>query len=191
MDTVPGGSMAPQQSWWSRNWKWFVPVGCLGLLASCGCLGFFLVGWGVSKVGNNMGAYAEAVTIATTDDEVEAALGTPIQGSLPRQTSMSTHNGRTQARFTIPLDGPKADGVLHVDAVEEGSGWSYNTLAVELEDGRRIDLRDVAPGPIPKDLEEPDLPQGEDPAPPPPPPAPPAPQEDGPGSGKDGSDINL
>ena len=22
-----------QTSWWQKNWKWFVPVGCLGLLA--------------------------------------------------------------------------------------------------------------------------------------------------------------
>src|SRR5437879_7062474 len=27
--TVP---LTPRPNWWNRNWKWFVPVGCLGTL---------------------------------------------------------------------------------------------------------------------------------------------------------------
>lgn len=188
MDSVPGDSMAPPQSWWSRNWKWAAPIlGCLGLVASCGCLGALFLGWGLKSLGDNMGAYTEAVSIATSDDEVRAVLGQPVQGGLPRQTSVQSNNGRTHARLTIPLDGAKADGVLHVDAVEEGNGWSYSTLAVELEDGRRIDLRDVAPGPVPRD-EPLDLPSDEDA--PAPPPAPPPPPQGPPGNGQE-SDINL
>ncbi len=184
MDSMPEGSMAPQ-SWWSRNWKWAAPIlGCLGLVASCGCLGALFLGWGLKSLGDNMGAYTEAVAIATSDDEVGAVLGQPLQAGMPRQTSVQSRNGRTHARLAIPLDGAKADGVLHVDAVEEGNGWSYNTLAVELEDGRRIDLRDVAPGPMPGEAPEP--PSGED-APPPPPPAPPP----APKSPQGDNDINL
>jgi hypothetical protein len=194
MDSMPGGSMAPQQSWWSRNWKWVLPVGCLGMLASCGCLGFAFLGWGLSTLGDNMGAYTEAVAIATGDDEVRAVLGPPVQGGLPSQTSMETRNGRKHARFAIPLDGTQADGVLHVDAEEDGGGWSYQKLEVELQDGRRIDLRDVAPGPMPggqDEAGEPGPPSEEDGALPPPPPGPPPPPEGPPGSGQGGSDINL
>jgi hypothetical protein len=194
MDSMPEGSMAPPPSWWSRNWKWAAPIlGCLGLVASCGCLGALFLGWGLSTLGDNMGAYTEAVAIATGDDEVQAVLGPPVKGGMPRQTSMQTRNGRTHARFTIPLDGTKADGVLHVEATENDSVWSYTTLEVELADGRRIDLRDVAPGPMPGEREEPDEPSQEDEAlpPPPPPGAPPPPPEGPPGSGPGGSDINL
>ena len=145
MDTMPEGSLVPQRGWWSRNWKWVVPVGCLGTLASCGCLGAAIVVMGLSSL-TKLGAYTEAVAIATSDAEVRRELGTPIDTGWPRQSSVSSNNGRTQARFSIPLDGPQADGTLHVDAEkEDDSEWRYRTLDVELENGTRIDLRDDAP----------------------------------------------
>ena len=113
---------------------------------------------------------------AANDAEVRRALGTPIDTKLPRQSSVNSNNGRTHARFTIPLDGPQADGVLHVDAQKEGEGeWEYRTLAVELEDGTRIDLRDDAAPP--RGPEEPDVGSEEQDLPPstPKPPVPPEP----------------
>ncbi|MFP2925302.1 cytochrome c oxidase assembly factor Coa1 family protein [Pyxidicoccus sp. 3LG] len=205
MDTMPEGSMAPQRGWWGRNWKWAVPVGCLGILASCGCLGAILVGAGLSSL-TKVGAYTEAVAIATSDEEVRARLGPPIDSSWPRQSSVNSANGRTEARYSIPLDGAKTDGTLHVEAEQDGGGeWRYSTLEVELEDGTRIDLRDRAnpslqDGPD-SEPEEPEAEPGEDF--PPPTPKPPTPPElplgdDAPGRGegeeeprKGGSDIEL
>ncbi|MCP3164642.1 cytochrome c oxidase assembly factor Coa1 family protein [Myxococcus qinghaiensis] len=187
MDASPEGSLVPQQGWWSRNWKWFVPVGCLGVLASCGCLGFALVGFGYSSL-KNMDAFTEAVAIARSDAEVRSALGTPIDNGLPKQTSVQTVNGVTHARLAIPLDGPQADGLLHVDATKQGEGeWEYDTLAVELEDGSRIDLRDDAPRERPNAFPED---EGADEAPLPPPTEPPGREEDAPARGRD-SDIEL
>jgi len=171
MDTMPEGSLVPQRGWWSRNWKWFVPVGCLSLLASCGCLGAILLGVGFSSL-SKVGAYTEAVAIATSDAQVRRALGSPIDTGLPQQSSLSSSHGRTQARFTIPLDGPEADGLLRVDAEqqEDSAKWRYSTLAVELEDGTLIDLRDDAPSPPGQDAPEEDseegLPQPPTPKPP-------------------------
>lgn len=187
MSATPEGSLVPQQGWWGRNWKWVVPVGCLGLLASCGCLGFALVGLGVSSLSGNMGAYTEAVAIATNDAQVRKALGPPIKASgLPKQTSVNSINGVTHARLAIPLDGANADGMLQVDAQKEGDGdWHYNVLTVEVEDGTRIDLRDDAPDT--RDA----LPDGDDSgAPPPPIEEPPGRDGHKPEPGKD-SDIEL
>lgn len=200
MDASPEGSLAPQQGWWSRNWKWVVPVGCLGTVASCGCLGAIIVAVGLSSL-TKVGAYTEAVALATSDAEVRRELGTPIDTGWPRQSSVSTSNGRTEARFSIPLDGPRADGTLHVDSEEERGERRYRSLYVELEDGTRIDLRDDAPSPPPRGLEEPDAPSEEDrdvppPPRPPPPPEPPLGAEP-PGRGEDappregGNDIEL
>lgn len=172
MDTVP------QRGWWSRNWKWVVPVGCLGFVASCGCLGAVLLWLGFSSL-SKMGAYTEAVALATGDAEVQRALGTPIDPGLPRNSSVNSSNGRTEARFTIPLDGPQADGTLHVDAeqAEGGAEWHYRTLSVELEDGRTIDLREDAPeAPEAPGDEAPGGEPGED-GMPPPTPKPPVPPE--------------
>ena len=159
MDT-PEGNLAPQRGWWSRNWKWVLPVGCLGMLATCGCLGAVLFGavFGAIK---NTGAYTEAVAIAISDSEVQAVLGPPIETSLP-QGSVNSSNGRTSAELTIPLDGSKADGVLRVEAVDRGSGWDYSVLQVEVPGQQPIDLRDKAGGSIPRELPTPDGPPMEE-----------------------------
>src|SRR5438876_830195 len=60
----------PQAGWWSRNWKWFVPVGCLSLLATCGCCigGVFLVGYqGYKGINGDQGARPD-VTVEPAAD---------------------------------------------------------------------------------------------------------------------------
>ena len=174
METSPEGNMAPQRSWWSRNWKWAVPVGCLGLMVSC--CGFALVagalGW--NTITNNP-ASVRAVEIAQADSEVQAVLGTPIQTSpWKQQSEVSYKNGRSTAQATIELDGPKADGVLRIDAIELNDNWSYLVLEVEVPGRQPIDLRHKTGGPPRREL-----------APPTPdaPPAPNAPPSPGPGQG--------
>ncbi|MDY7231935.1 cytochrome c oxidase assembly factor Coa1 family protein [Hyalangium rubrum] len=162
---TPEGNLAPQPSWWSRNWKWAVPVGCLGVLASCGCLGALIFGVAFSAVKNNM-AYEQAVNIATTDDEVQAVLGTPITTGMP-SGAVNSMNGRSSAELAIPLDGPKEDGVLRIEATKQGEEWDYSMLQVEVPGREPIDLRDRVGGGTPRELAPP-TPD----APPPPPPPP-------------------
>ncbi len=169
MDT-PDGNLAPQRGWWSRNWKWVVPVGCLGMLATCGCLAAVIVGVVFGAI-NNTGDYTEAVAIATSDSEVQATLGTPIDTSFP-QGSVNSSNGRSTANLTIPLDGAKADGVLRVEAVDNGGGWRYSVLQVEVPGRQPIDLRDRTGGgnpeqPVPPSPDGMEPPTGDDDAPPP------------------------
>src|SRR4051812_50045158 len=68
----------PQGGWWSRNWKWFVPVGCLSLLATCGCCigGSLLFTFNAVKSSR---AYQEGVARAKADPDVQKALGTPVE----------------------------------------------------------------------------------------------------------------
>jgi hypothetical protein len=153
METTPEGSMAPRQGWWSRNWKWVLPVGCLGMLASCGCLAAVVLGvvFGAIK---NTGAYTEAVAIAMSDDEVRATLGTPITTGLP-SGSVKTENNRGTASLSIPLEGSKASGTLQVDATQRGGEWSYTTLEVVVPGQPPIDLRDRVGGGTQRELAPP------------------------------------
>ncbi|MEW6431176.1 MAG: hypothetical protein AB1730_06670 [Myxococcota bacterium] len=43
------GAPAPQQGWFSRNWKWLVGVGCLGVAGCCGL--FTLAGYVMNEAG--------------------------------------------------------------------------------------------------------------------------------------------
>ncbi|HYI03166.1 cytochrome c oxidase assembly factor Coa1 family protein [Hyalangium sp.] len=188
METTPEGGMAPRRSWWSRNWKWAVPVGCLGLLASCGCLGAIAVYAGFNAVKNNE-AYVQALAIAMSDDEVQATLGTPINTSLwNQQSSVANKDNEITAKFSVPLDGSKADGILRGDAIKIGNTWSYRVFQVEVPGQEPIDLRDkVGGGPPPGRQPMPSTPDE-------PPPAAPdedAPAEDGEDEGQGEQDVNL
>ncbi|RKH55368.1 cytochrome c oxidase assembly factor Coa1 family protein [Corallococcus llansteffanensis] len=144
MPTMPEGDYAPapRQGWWSRNWKWVAPVGCLGLMGSCVGMVALAIGWGYSSV-KDMGAYTEALALAQDDPHVQKALGTPFKPGFPSNTQVSTANGLTHAELVVPLDGPKADGTLNVVADKRGEDWAFRTLYVQLDDGGRIDLLDT------------------------------------------------
>lgn len=153
--TRPEGDFAPapRQGWWSRNWKWAVPVGCLGMLGSCFCLAAVAVGWGYASF-KDMGAYTDAIAEAQEDPHVQQALGGTFKPGFPSHSQVSSVNGRAHAEFTVPLDGPKADGTLHAVADKDGESWTFHTLYVQLEDGSRIDLLDTGEAPP----EEPEVP---------------------------------
>ncbi len=198
MESMPEGGMAPQPSWWSRNWKWAAPAGCLALF-SCGCLGFVVMGIGAAGAGIAAVAKAapmdEAIQAATADPEVRRTLGTPIQAGWQRQISVNSNNGRGHATLSIPLDGPTADGVLHAEADKDGETWNFSRLVVEVPGSRDIDLLESSGGSAPpSEPSEPRAPR------PPRPPAPPPGNTDAPedtdapqdtGDTQGGSDINL
>lgn len=142
---TPEGNMAPQRSWWSRNWKWAAPVGCLGLIGSCGCLTVVLIalGFGAAK---NSTPYEQAVSIAKSDSEVQATLGPPIESSWSMQSSVHLGDGQSTAEFSVPLKGTKKEGVLHIQASKSGKEWEYQVLQVEVPGQEPIDLMDKVGG---------------------------------------------
>jgi hypothetical protein len=193
MESMPeGGGMAPQPSWWSRNWKWAAPLGCLGLM-SCGCLGAIVLGLGA--LGGGMAALAsgpmdDAIHAASQDPEVQRALGSPIHagGLLNRQVSIQTENGQGHARLHIPLEGPKGHGELDAEAAKEGGKWNFSRLVVEVPGQQDIDLLDTSGGsapPSPQPPKPPKTPKGQQ--------APPPPGHTGkaPEGTQDGRDIEL
>jgi hypothetical protein len=154
MDTSPEGNMAPRGGWFSRNWKWAVPVGCLGIIASCVCMGAIAGFMGFNAIKNNA-AYVQALTIAMTDDEVRATLGEPIDTSFMGQnSSVKIEGGRSVAQFAIPMKGSKAEGTLRVDAVKTGEQWEYQVLQVDVAGREPIDLLHKVGGP-PRERQQP------------------------------------
>ncbi len=141
--------MAPQRGWWSRNWKWVVPTGCLGLLLSCGCLGPLVCGATVFESLRGSGVVVDAVAMVKQSPEVKETLGEPIESSMPRQISIQSNDEEGTARFAIPLQGPKASGTLYGEAYKRGEEWSFTTLRVEVPDHPVINLLGEPPKPAP------------------------------------------
>ena len=131
---------AERPGWWSRNWKWFVPVGCLSMVVVIALFvaGIVLIVFGAMKSSD---AYKTAVARAKANPEVVAALGTPIEEGMFVSGKTNVDGSSGEADLTIPISGPKGKAKIYAIATKRAGRWNYTTLEVEV-DGRdeRIDL---------------------------------------------------
>ena len=147
MDPTQPTSLEPdQRGWWSRNWKWFVPTGCLTFVviaALLGCAIFFVV----TKAMRASDAYQKAFDTAKDDRRVVAALGKPITPGYFTTGSINVSGPSGEAELSIPISGPKGKGTIYLEATKSAGEWTYSKLEVELtESGERIDLKEKEDG---------------------------------------------
>ncbi len=133
-----GGYARP--SWWSRNWKWFLPLGCVGslllLAAFVGMIVTFV--FGVMKSSD---VYKTALARAQADPRVTQALGSPINGGMFLAGSIKVNGAGGYAELAIPISGPQGDGTIQTRATKENGTWNYSKLQVLVKNtGETIDL---------------------------------------------------
>ncbi|HEV7891324.1 MAG TPA: cytochrome c oxidase assembly factor Coa1 family protein [Pyrinomonadaceae bacterium] len=128
-----------------RNWKWMLPVGCLGLiLAGVAVIGgIFLVAMSAMKSSD---VYKGALDRARSNPEAVAALGEPIKDGWLVQGNVNFSGGSGTANLQIPVSGPKKSGTIQARAVYEGDAWMYERLDLIVEGGGTISLLDRAAG---------------------------------------------
>ena len=127
-------------NWWSRNWKWFVPVGCLStlLLFAAGVALLLSFVFGMMK---STDVYSQALQRAKADPQVMAALGSPIADGYFTSGSIQETGPSGSAELSIPISGPKGSATIYLEARKSTGQWSFNKLVVEIEHpNRRIDL---------------------------------------------------
>lgn len=141
---LPAGAPAPppgQPGWWQRHWKWAVPV----LVAILGVLFLAAIGLFVYGMFSMMGSSdvaMEAKRRAQQDARVVEALGQPIEPGWFIQGNQQINGPNGAASLQIPLEGPKADADLYIEAVKRVGRWRYRTLTVVVEgQSTDIDLR--------------------------------------------------
>jgi hypothetical protein len=133
-----------EKSWWSRNWKWLVPAGCLAVIL----VGVVLVAlFATTIVGVVFGAirssdvYQQALKEAQTNPAAVQALGTPIEPGLWVSGSISVTGLTGSADITIPVSGPKGSGTLYVVARKSAGAWEFTVLQLAVAgSAKRIDL---------------------------------------------------
>ena len=130
----------PRESWWTRNWKWFVPVGCLTTVvvfaAGIAALMFFV--FGLMKSSD---AYVDAMAKTRASSAIVAALGEPIEEGFMASGSINTTGPSGDAKLAIPISGPNGEATVYLEASKSAGRWVFSTLEVEIDsDGRRIDL---------------------------------------------------
>src|SRR6185437_2204968 len=151
--------MPPMQvqrpSWFSRNWKWFVPtviVGAILLLALFigGIAALVFTGIKSSE------PYQYAVTIASADARVTTQLGAPVMPGWYATGNINVSDSSGNADLAIPLNGTLRHGTVYVVARKSAGVWHYRMLQVAIDgEAERINLLPTPPSPEPdKDNED-------------------------------------
>ena len=129
----------PRPGWWSRNWKWFVPLGCLTMIG-------FVVVFVAAIIAIVFGAmkssdvYKTGVARAKSHPAVIEALGSPIEEGLFLSGKTNVNGSSGEADLSVPLSGPKGKGTLYIVATKSAGQWNYSQLVLAKADGQRIDL---------------------------------------------------
>ena len=143
-----------KKSWWSRNWKWFVPVGCLsGLVLFVGSAALILsFVFGMLKSSD---PYKEALSKTKAHPAVIEALGTPLEEGYFTSGSIHISGPSGKAELAIPISGPKGTGTIYLVAQKTAGEWSFSKLVVEVDKPKqRMDLLQetpAQPNPSPND----------------------------------------
>lgn len=129
-----------EKKWWNRNWKWIVPVGCLGaliLIVGLGAMIVYLV-FGFVKSSET---YKQAVAKARTNSAVIEALGSPLKEGLLVAGSINISGSSGEADLAIPISGPKGKAILYAVATKSAGKWTLTTLELSIKaSGERIDI---------------------------------------------------
>jgi hypothetical protein len=139
----PLSPQPPRGNWWTRNWKWFVPTGCLTLVAMTvlfvACIVFL-----VFSVMKSSDAYKIAVARAKSDQRVGAALGTPISEGMFSSGKTNVNGQSGEADLGIPISGPKGKATIYAVATKSEGTWSFSKLDVKIDGtGETIDLNET------------------------------------------------
>ena len=128
------------KNWWGRNWKWFVPVGCLGSLVLFAGFAVLIISivFGVMKSSD---VYKDAVAKAKAHPFVQESIGTPIKEGMFITGNINTSGPSGEANLSIPISGPNGEGTIYVVAEKSAGQWKFSTLVVQIkESNQRIDL---------------------------------------------------
>ena len=128
-----------KRGWWSRNWKWFVPVGCLSILAAIAVVIVLIVTlvFGALKSSD---VYKQAMSKATANPTVISELGQPIESGWMVSGSISVSGSSGEADISIPISGPKKSGTIFAVGRKSAGEWKFSRLEVEVPDRPRINL---------------------------------------------------
>ncbi|PCJ62944.1 MAG: hypothetical protein COA79_02100 [Planctomycetota bacterium] len=129
-----------KKNWWGRNWKWFVPIGCFGLVALFMCF-FAAIFFFVFSMMKSSDAYKQGFSTAINNEEVQLALGTPIEAGMFVAGNINVSGASGQANLSIPISGPLGDATIYLEATKSGGRWSFHNLEVEITgSGQSINL---------------------------------------------------
>jgi len=138
-------SQPPGPNWWSRNWKWVVPVivvaGLVGVvLAALPLVAIYFFASFFLHTMKTSGGYQEALAAVRANPAALRALGTPIKDGWLPTGNIEAGGSSGVADLAIPISGPDGGGTLYASATRSMGDWHLTMLVLQLKTGERIDL---------------------------------------------------
>ena len=151
---IPAGSTPsqPPRGWFTRNWAWFLPLGCLGVFALGAVFAMAVVTF-VFGVVKSSEPYRHGIGAAKNNPEAVQALGLPIREGYFVAGKINVTGDSGTADLQIPVSGSKAKGKIYVVGEKKMGTWHYEILRLKMDgSGDEIDLGSASEG----SLEAPD-----------------------------------
>ncbi|TGN29148.1 cytochrome c oxidase assembly factor Coa1 family protein [Empedobacter tilapiae] len=134
--------LLPKKSWFKRNWKWVVPVGCLSFVILFTGLIIGGLCWGFSKITSDNDVTKHAINIINQNPEVQQKLGTNIIKDGMFRGNISITNDTGEA--TVPIRGTKGSGTAIIVGEKEFDKWNYEKIIVQIDEtGELIQINKV------------------------------------------------
>jgi Cytochrome oxidase complex assembly protein 1 len=136
----PPVPLTPRPNWWKRNWQWFVPLGCLSIVA------LFIVFVGsvaliVFSAMKSTDIYKDALARAQAQPSVIEALGSPTKEGFLVSGNTNVNGASGEANLSIPISSPNGKATIYVAASKSLGQWNYSGLIVEIaKTHQRINL---------------------------------------------------
>jgi hypothetical protein len=137
---VAGQTSPPVASKTGGKLKWVILSVVLGILMLVGVFvaAVFMIVFGAMKSSE---PYQHAVQVASHDPRVLERLGAPIKPGWLTGGTINVSGGSGAADLTISVEGSRGKGTIFVAARKSEGEWTYQNLALRIEDSReRIDL---------------------------------------------------
>ena len=115
--TTPPIPRGAKGNLWTRNWKWFVPTGCLTILILVVAFLGSIVMIVFSAI-KSTDPYKDAFARAKMHPAVIEALGSPIKEGFFVSGNTNVNGAAGEANLAIPISGPKGKGTIYVKAAK-------------------------------------------------------------------------
>jgi hypothetical protein len=129
-----------KKGWFKRNWKWFVPVGCLSIILMLVAFVAAIIVFVFGAI-KSSDVYQQALAKAKANGAVVRELGEPIEPGWLVSGSIDVGNDSGNANLSIPVSGPRKSGTIYTVATKKQGRWEFTTLEMEVDgESRRINL---------------------------------------------------
>lgn len=132
---------ASTDSWFSRNWKWLLPLVIILPIFTCACCPAIPITMAFSLI-KSSDPYQHSLEAAQSSDALQGTLGTPIDAGflVTGNVNISGDSGTAELSYTVT--GPDDSAAIYVSGDKQAGQWTYRRLeAVVTSDGQTIPLQ--------------------------------------------------